>query len=49
MNEKEPGPKVEDINKALLEHNAELVMTSEGEQITFKDEADRVMFLLRYS
>ena len=49
MQDKEPGPKVDDINKALAEYNAELVMTREGEQIVFDKEEDRVMFLLRYS
>ena len=49
MNEVNPGPRVDDINKALSEHNAELVMTSEGEQLLFQNEEDKVMFLLRYS
>lgn len=49
MNEKDPGPKVEHINNALSEYNAELVMTSEGEQILFKNEEDRTLFLLRWS
>jgi len=49
MNEVNPGPRVDDINKALSEHNAELAMTSEGEQLLFQNEEDKVMFLLRYS
>ena len=49
MQEKEPGPRIEDINNALIEYNAELVFTSEGEVIKFNNEEDRVMFLLRYS
>ena len=49
MNEVDPGPRVNDINKALAVYNAELVLTSEGEQIIFQKEEDRVMFLLRYS
>ena len=49
MNEVDPGPRVDDINKALAEYNAELLWTSDGEQIKFQKEEDKVMFLLRYS
>lgn len=49
MQDKEPGPKVDDINKALAEYNAELLWTSDGELIKFQKEEDKVMFLLRYS
>lgn len=49
MNEVDPGPRVDDINKALVEYNAELVWTSDGELIKFQKEEDKVMFLLRYS
>ena len=49
MQEKDPGPKVDDINQALAEYNAELVLTMDGEQIVFQKEEDKVMFLLRYS
>ena len=49
MDEVKPGPRVDDINKALAEYNAELVMTREGEQLLFQNEEDKVMFLLRYS
>lgn len=49
MNEVDPGPRVDDINEALVEYNAELIWTAEGEQIKFQKEEDKVMFLLRYS
>lgn len=49
MQENDPGPRIEDINKALIEYNAELIFTSEGEVIKFNKEEDKVMFLLRYS
>lgn len=49
MNEVDPGPRVDDINKALAEYNAQLLWTSDGEQIKFQKEEDKVMFLLRYS
>ena len=49
MQENDPGPRIEDINKALIEYNAELIFTSEGEVIKFQKEEDKVMFLLRYS
>ena len=49
MQEKDPGPRIEDINKALIEYNAGLIFTSKGEVIKFNKEEDKVMFLLRYS
>ena len=49
MNEVDPGPRVDDINKALAEYNAQLLWTSDGELIKFQKEEDKVMFLLRYS
>lgn len=49
MNEVDPGPRVDDINKALAEYNAKLLWTADGEQIKFQKEEDKIMFLLRYS
>jgi len=49
MEEKSLGPRLDEINKALAEYNAELVLSTQGEQIMFKSEEDKVMFLLRYS
>lgn len=49
MNDKLPGPAVWDIDNALKEWNAHLVIDNDGEQIEFRKDQDRMMFLLRYS
>lgn len=49
MEDRKPGAKVWDINKELEEWNAYLVIDHDGEQIEFRKDQDRIMFLLRYS
>ena len=49
MEDRKPGAVVWDINKVLAEWNAHLVIDNDGEQIEFRKDQDRMMFLLRYS
>lgn len=49
MEDRKPGAVVWDINKVLAEWDAYLVIDNDGEQIEFKKDQDRMLFLLRYS
>ena len=49
MEDRKPGAKVWDINKELEKWNAYLVIDHDGEQIEFRKDQDRMLFLLRYS
>lgn len=49
MEDRKPGAAVWDINKELAKWDAYLVIDNDGEQIEFRKDQDRMIFLLRYS